>query len=1225
MKVVLRRTLVGLFVGSLVLFTLVSTTFRVLLINLDDAGRFLTEQVHEAYGAELTLDRMHSEWRGIYPSIHVEGLGLSFAGDAQIHRFEQINVRLDLWRSLLTLRPVLDRLTLVGGSVALQHREGGRWEAFGVPLDLTDPGGRLRVSQLAFRDLSVMLYDLNSKEKMNLGTVDLDVNYNLFDTEVLVRNDTSGDLRFEFQAQLDNNETYIMFRSPEVELDQLMPWIGDYLPAAADSLPASLVGQVEVQLAFNETMLDAAAGQFALTSADSKGVRQESLHGSARWRLWEDGFGVSIEHLALAGETVMTESYFGRNGQMLDYYVKTLDLQPLHRLLTRFAPPLAKQWPVDYLTGHIQKARGRMALDRPQVHQFHGQFRDLSVDTKDGRFKVSGLSGEVGGADSDLYLNVEADLLHLEYPAWYAEPLALAEVEFEATVRSWNEDWSVELERFSLHDPMISLRSSGWLSGGSERHLHLDANIAHIDLTRGVTLLPTGMIHPSDERWLRQAVRTGRLQQAQLRLNGPLSDLLESSQAEVTLVGRVEKMDLDYQPGWPMFRDIRGMISVDKKRLSMILDEVSIQESKMRHGSLLIEDLTRMDLWGSGILEGPLGDIPEYLQFAELTGPALTQQLQFIGPARTEFTLHLPLDNRIEDSVDLRGHIHLHNNTLLLSANETGLTAIKGDLEVMNQQLRGSLEANFNDRPMQLELNTKESGDLHFQAAVLGAPADFLPQAQRLDFGWMTGASKWDITIHTPGLIADSDRQTVAIEARTDLKGVRINLPGSLGKLAATERFLDVQAELKLDGSQAIRINHADQIQINARTEATQPPVASVVFGDTAQPVPQAGVEITGQLAKVDIGQWMDWQDRHSEEVAIWPRISALQVDHLHWNGLDIDEVEISLSGPAEAMQWDFKTALAKGQATLMKDQPVKGRLEYLYLDLLDMAASDPDSINPGALPPLDFEVEALQWRGYRFEDIQLQTHPQGPQLVIDHLRLDSRHFSADLTGYWGDKDGLAQTLLRGTAHTDNIEKTLNYWAIDTALRDGELDLDLAIQWPGPPWAYDLKKLQGSVGLKGKDGRIRQMAPELARVLALLNLERIFARLSLDFDDVLRGGFSYGDVEGSFDFLGGSLYTKSLRIVGPSAQFLIHGRIGMVPENYDLEVVATPETDVLLPVAAGAVAGPIGLVGVYLGNQLLELFGGGINQVTAVRHHVTGSWDEPVIVEVPVEPAESDS
>ena len=135
-------------------------------------------------------------------------------------------------------------------------------------------------------------------------------------------------------------------------------------------------------------------------------------------------------------------------------------------------------------------------------------------------------------------------------------------------------------------------------------------------------------------------------------------------------------------------------------------------------------------------------------------------------------------------------------------------------------------------------------------------------------------------------------------------------------------------------------------------------------------------------------------------------------------------------------------------------------------------------------------------------------------------------------------------------------------------------------------------------------------------MLALLNLEMIFDRLELDFDDVLRGGFTYQSAEGQFDVRDGSLHTQGFRIMGPSAQFLLVGRIGVTDEDYDLKVIATPETSVLLPVAAGAVAGPLGIGVAYLGDKLLEFFGTGINKATTVAYRVTGTWSEPVVEEI---------
>ena len=458
------------------------------------------------------------------------------------------------------------------------------------------------------------------------------------------------------------------------------------------------------------------------------------------------------------------------------------------------------------------------------------------------------------------------------------------------------------------------------------------------------------------------------------------------------------------------------------------------------------------------------------------------------------------------------------------------------------------------------------------------------------------------------------------------MQGTRVDLPGQLGKDEESHRRFSAVVEVALDGSADFRIEQAGQA--HAWLQMTpEGKVSGTVSLGSAAPVSQAndGLKVTGRLADADAMEWLAWAGRQGGQGGqdgqdgLWPEMSDVQIDRLHWAGISVKDARVSAQFLKQGQRVSIDAPAARGTIDIPTE---KGALVRADFDWLQMPGEERGSaptgggteLDPETLPPLDLTIREMEFDAYPLQAIRLVTEPGEGQMIIKRLDVASHQFTSNLTGRWILKEGKHETVLRGAMRSEDLSETLNHWSIDNPLSQGVMETELSLRWPGMPQEYSFSEAQGNIDIKGRDGRIRNVAPELARVLALLNLEMIFDRLSLDFDDVTRGGFTYQTAEGQFDFRKGSLYTDGFRIVGPSAQFLIIGRTGVEEEDYDLKVITTPETSALLPVA-GAAGGPLGVAGIYIGNKILEFIGISIDDATAVTYKVTGTWSEPAIEE----------
>ena len=196
----------------------------------------------------------------------------------------------------------------------------------------------------------------------------------------------------------------------------------------------------------------------------------------------------------------------------------------------------------------------------------------------------------------------------------------------------------------------------------------------------------------------------------------------------------------------------------------------------------------------------------------------------------------------------------------------------------------------------------------------------------------------------------------------------------------------------------------------------------------------------------------------------------------------------------------------------------------------------------------------------------------------------------------------------------------------DSAVTDGEGQVTADFTWPKAPYQFSLAAVTGNANLRFNDGAISSVEPGGAgRLIGLVNLSEISRRLSLDFTDFFSKGYSFEKIRGDLMFKDANLTTDNLRIRGPSADILIQGRTGIADKDYDQIVTVTPHVSGGLPWIGLAVGGPLGAVGVIVGEKIAKSIGVDVDKVTQVQYSMTGSWDDPKVEAIARQVAEKKS
>ncbi|MCP4129050.1 MAG: TIGR02099 family protein, partial [Gammaproteobacteria bacterium] len=208
-------------------------------------------------------------------------------------------------------------------------------------------------------------------------------------------------------------------------------------------------------------------------------------------------------------------------------------------------------------------------------------------------------------------------------------------------------------------------------------------------------------------------------------------------------------------------------------------------------------------------------------------------------------------------------------------------------------------------------------------------------------------------------------------------------------------------------------------------------------------------------------------------------------------------------------------------------------------------------------------------------------------------------------------KTNRTQSNIRVKGKTDSLGELLTMLGFAPNLKQAPAEIEADLTWSGNPRQFNSTDVSGRMEMQIGKGRFLDVDPGLGRVFGLLNISALQRRLTMDFSDTFKKGFSFDTAEGSFELDRGDAYTNDLRLESPSALIEITGRTGLVSQDFDQLVTVTPSISTTIPIAGALAGGPAVGVALLLAQKLI---GKQVDKVSTTRYTITGHWDKPNIV-----------
>ena len=1255
-----------------ILLAVAITAARLLLPAAGEYRELLVSRLAGVLGQPLQVDTIEAGWYRLGPRFKLFGLTLFDKREPHrpLFKLKEVDIGLDLIDSLFSGALQIDSLSLAGARLAVvRHHDGQvRMHGFGAtPADARGDAGllfarwalsrdriALKIGQISWRDDTVKTGEIlvrdvvlhlrndGRRHQLNGSAILPAVFGERFSFAIDLQGEVFAAKQWDADIFLSGDRLHVGRLLAALRLPRY------HLAAANSGLKIwgrwqrgrlhSLSGAIQAR---DVAFLTAGGKQPAaahVSPPPSKQLRIAQLAGKFAWERQAGGWRLGISDFSLRRNGRQWQSRSMRFAlsttgpvPILTASCAYLDLQDASNLvLASGVLPADAAASLKALrpTGRLQDAQiyFRSRQGGPVFHLASG-FAGLSARPWHHLPGFTGLDGHLVINDQGGVVEMASRDARLDFRRLFRTPLAVARVQGRVLwQRLPSGIWRVVTEDLSAENRDVHLRASLDLllpgQGGSP-YMNLLVNFTAPSVAHTALYLPAARMHPGLVRWLDQAIVGGRVRRGTAMFNGRLRDFPFDHQEGVFKVHfELDRGVLNYAPGWPSINEIATSVDFHNRRLDIKATAQSLS-SRIGAAHVVIDDLAAKPalLVVEGTADGPTSDALKFLRESPLKQKFARYLSAFTAAGKSHLTLSVskPLNKApavIHGSLDM-------TDSRLTVAKGMDLSEIKGRLHFNNTGLSADhIDALVLGMPSVIDITTPEmlhAPVINFRArgrADDQAIARFLPAFLTTH---LSGAADWRAILSVPlGPQAGSLRSKLLIQSA--LRGIAVDLPVPLRKEQDESVDFSLKIPLPRSPDAPLLLHMGDRLSgIFALNDQLRLARGEFRFGPgTAQLPQQEGLSLAGEIPYVSSTDWQPYlamlQPSATAPVSAPLRMINMKIDRLALLAHDFNAVQLKAVWYPQL--WDIKVASRelKGDIKwpLTAGAPLQMRLDYLYLDAVGEVTDRAPAMDPRDLPALDIHSKQFKFSGIDFGRLLLTAVKQPAGLRFDKLELISDVMQVTAHGKWlRNPTGVQSSVMDVGFNSGDLGKAFTRLGYADSIKEGRGHIDASIHWPGSPASFTVKKLAGVLNLTIKKGRLLAVEPGAGRIFGLLSLQALPRRLSLDFSDIFKKGFSFDRIQGSFKIADGEATTRDLEMKSPAARILTKGRVGLLAHDYDQEVTVMPHIITTgLPVA-GAVAGGLGVgVAILLAERLLK---SDVDKVAKVKYTVTGSWDAPVV------------
>ncbi|MBU2870292.1 YhdP family protein [Colwellia sp. E2M01] len=883
-------------------------------------------------------------------------------------------------------------------------------------------------------------------------------------------------------------------------------------------------------------------------------------------------------------------------------------------------------------------------------------------------------TGQLSFVDNYLAIDFSAEQGSLDFDELFVQAFPYDKLTGEFNVAFDNSGWILNVEQLDFLSKEINLSAQVNVEAptNDEVNLALLVNVSNGNAGLVGRYLPLPIMSDNLVEYLNSAVVSGRVENAQVLINGPISRFPFTDGSGIFVVdAELSDAEFKFVENWPSINDFVANLNFTNN--SMLITG--------RDGLLAGLDVTGVtagiaDLSGEAVLlvdadikstdSSNISRLMNQSPLQNSVGSAL-DYINIQGKVSGDFSLNLPLDD--SELGVATGSINFDNNKVALQAPQLNFSDVQGQLNFANDVIdTKNMQLIWQGLPVTLDI-TGNDRDSYYHTAIklqaLWQESQWLPYVPDSLRSYTQGELPWQGELslhqhHDGGFSYDA-------KFSSELTNTQLLLPMPYAQNSTQKNTLNVNIHGE-DKESKIVLNYGDEMHFSGllNHENVTFTRANLMLGKGNMVLPNDGFHITTKLDYVDFAQWQilisDILDSHepktidNEQANTQPLLAKPTrirgtVGQLNILGQALNHVTFNLLEKPEWQLLLLDSTETRSQIKIYPDWLAQGvdiNAEFLKLPQHEKVVENEQNINPNLnvdtttspllsielmgpqplesslidkeendsifanMPPIKFHCDSCSIGSLNLGVVDFTVKRANEDTIeFNNFTASRNKTKLNLNGRWRHNKDESTTTLTGRLDVDDVESELKAMGYASIIKDSGATVDLDLNWPGGLHDFSVNHLDGTVHGRLDDGYLAEVSDK-ARLFSVLSLQSLVRKLTLDFRDIFSDGMFYSNIQGHYQLEQGLLKTNDTEMNGTAGNLFMTGHTNLVTGELDYDMSYKPNLTSSLPVLAWiATLNPVTFLAGVAIDQVIKS-----QVVSEFNFKLTGSIEDPDFKEV---------
>ncbi len=787
----------------------------------------ILEQVSLVVGKNIEADAVSVFWREDGHGFHLQNLRLVNDDGSSDLKAESVYLKFSVMEVIRHLNIAPSEIRVVGTHLAVIRHADGRVSIHGIEhsgdFDVDLSAMILQPVFLEVVDSEVTVIDLVHKNTLPLhfSPVNLliqnDGSQHQLSARVSIDEGDAGGFTLisQFQTESNNLEQWqgeVYLRTEHLDLAWLLQnrFPGHYnLEHAKTSMEIWSHWEEGRLLTLQGVMYSEDLHFRSQTVKEAPELALDYFGGKFHWRREQNGWLLDIADPVIRHEDAVwpTKSISVAIRQIsgkgpLHFYLGAdiLSIDGLFKALAVHPPdhPLMKDLFAAQAQGEVLNPFLHLKMHRPIEWQFNATLEKLETKAAGIFPEIKGIRVVVAASHDSGSVKFTGSNALVYIKSLFREPMLLDQVSGELRwEKQPNGDWRIATDNLAAQTGHIKTTTSFryTLPPQGKGYLDLRTDFQEGHAEHASIYYPAYRMPPAVVKWLDRSLIKGFVTSGRFVLQGPLQSFPfeNNNDGFYEVLFDIRDAEIAYKEEWPPLKNVKARVRFHGNHLNIDVSEATIYDNRVDRASMQMQlkPASAIQLQGqiSGSLEGPvrlLRETPLKSQFAPLM-----EALDMQGEGELSVDMQIPLKKH--HAAAFKGDLLLKDATINAKDVDVSLQGVNGVLHMTDSGVSANkLKARLLGSPLSMSIKPLKSGvtlvkaDVNLSAASLKRVIADAP---------VSGTALWSIDVEVPSL-AKMRRSGLSLHTRSDLKGMKVDLPLSLGKSRSHKKVLDLVWEL---------------------------------------------------------------------------------------------------------------------------------------------------------------------------------------------------------------------------------------------------------------------------------------------------------------------------------------------------------------------------------------------------------------------------------------------